>query len=178
MTTDHGRRPGDGRHHGGQTDRERSTWIVTNTSNTNTYFKEYTPGIVDVFPTIADFMNIGIPIEVKRELDGISFLKPTDILDLKSKKEKRKLTLNWKPLSKGEAKVYLCGSNGFGSGSKDVYTLLRTVPIEKGRTSIPLKKLPKGFNKLVLETPNTVLNTWINSRTAMVKSFGGFPKPN
>ena len=35
ITTDHGRDPKTGRNHGGQSDRERNTWIVTNARDLN-----------------------------------------------------------------------------------------------------------------------------------------------
>ena len=44
-----------GRDHGGQSDRERNTWIVTNAQNLNAHFKQQ-PGIVDIMPTIACFL--------------------------------------------------------------------------------------------------------------------------
>ena len=33
ITTDHGRDSATGKHHGGQSDRERATWIVTNATD-------------------------------------------------------------------------------------------------------------------------------------------------
>lgn len=161
VTTDHGRTAENGKHHGGQTDRERSTWIVTNTKHTNTYFKNYVPAIVDILPTMTDFLAIEVPIDLKREWDGVSLIRAVDAIDFKAQKEKRNLVLTWKALSKGMVKIYVSGTNNFKSGGKDDYKLLTTIATEKEKVSIPLNKVPKGFCKLVLETPNTVLNTWI-----------------
>src|SRR5690606_39095488 len=53
ITTDHGRDAKSGHHHGGQSERERTTWIVTNARELNAYFKTARPGIVDILPTLA-----------------------------------------------------------------------------------------------------------------------------
>ncbi|MEJ0030463.1 MAG: alkaline phosphatase family protein [Bacteroidota bacterium] len=39
VTTDHGRSADTGKNHGGQSDRERTTWIVTNSTKLNEHFK-------------------------------------------------------------------------------------------------------------------------------------------
>jgi len=62
-----------GREHGGQTERERSVWIATNSSRLNAHFRER-PAIVDVLPSIAAHMNLDIPADVRRQLDGQSFI--------------------------------------------------------------------------------------------------------
>ncbi len=73
VTTDHGRSPVDGKDHGGQSDRERTTWIATNVSDLNSHFND-NPAIVDIMPSILKFMKIGIPEETRKELDGDSFV--------------------------------------------------------------------------------------------------------
>jgi len=161
VTTDHGRRPEDGKHHGGQSDRERSTWIVTNVKNTNSYFKDHTPAIVDILPTMTDFLEIEVPLDIKNEWDGVSLVKPVDAINLKAQKEKRNLRLSWKNLSDRTGKLYVSSSNNFKSGGKDSYKYVATIPLKEEQTTVPLKKLPKGFCKIILKTPNTVLNTWV-----------------
>ena len=73
VTTDHGRDAMSGKHHGGQSARERTIWIATNAKNLNGRFKQ-TPAIVDILPSIATFMDITIPPEVAAQLDGQSFI--------------------------------------------------------------------------------------------------------
>lgn len=73
ITTDHGR-TNTGYGHGGQSERERTTWIFTNLEQKNAYFENYVPAAVDIFPTIARFMNIEIPVELLRELDGVPLM--------------------------------------------------------------------------------------------------------
>lgn len=162
VTTDHGRGAEDGRHHGGQSDRERSTWIVTNSKQTNPYFKSHTPAVVDILPTMTDFLGLKMPTEVRREWDGVSLVNPVDAIDLKAKTEGKKLVVSWQSLSEGEGKLYLSSTNNFKSGGKDDYKFIDTVTLGKGQVEIPMRKIPKGFCKLVLETESTTLNTWFS----------------
>lgn len=73
VTTDHGRDAATGKHHGGQSERERSIWIVTNSRHLDARYYER-PAIVDILPSIANHMGIEIPASVQRELDGQSFI--------------------------------------------------------------------------------------------------------
>lgn len=60
VTTDHGRDAETGKHHGGQSVRERSTWIVTNSTRTNTRFEQQ-PSIVDILPSILRHLRVEPP---------------------------------------------------------------------------------------------------------------------
>lgn len=73
VTTDHGRDARSGKHHGGQSPRERTIWIATNAKNLNSRF-EHVPAIVDILPSITTFMGIKIPAEIAGQLDGQSFI--------------------------------------------------------------------------------------------------------
>ena len=73
VTTDHGRDVLTGKHHGGQSARERTTWIATNAKQLNSRFNN-TPAIVDILPSIATFMHITIPTDIAAQLDGQSFI--------------------------------------------------------------------------------------------------------
>jgi predicted AlkP superfamily pyrophosphatase or phosphodiesterase len=72
ITTDHGRDAKTGKNHGGQSDRERNTWIATNQKIQNSRL-ESSLAIVDIFPSVCQFMKIKIPKSVKRNLEGKSF---------------------------------------------------------------------------------------------------------
>ena len=74
VTTDHGRTASNGKGHGGQSKRERTIWIVTNENELKPAFFQ-NPGIVDIMPSICDFMGIELPQEIKSNLDGKSFIK-------------------------------------------------------------------------------------------------------
>ena len=73
VTTDHGRDAETGKSHGGQTLRERTTWIATNAKNLNSHFHEL-PAIVDILPSIATHMQLDIPATIQGQLDGQSFV--------------------------------------------------------------------------------------------------------
>ena len=73
VTTDHGRDPVTGKDHGGQTERERTTWIVTNSNKLNENFTN-TPAIVNILPSIVSHMRLGMPQEIRSQLDGRSFI--------------------------------------------------------------------------------------------------------
>jgi predicted AlkP superfamily pyrophosphatase or phosphodiesterase len=74
VTTDHGRDAETGKDHGNQSERERSTWIVTNSQKLNDRFFR-NPGIVDIMPSLADHLGVEVPAPVRAQLDGKSFIK-------------------------------------------------------------------------------------------------------
>ena len=76
VTTDHGRDAETGRRHGGQSVRERTTWIVTNHSRLSQRFTREMPAIVDIAPSILQHLQVVVPEAVARGLDGVSFLRP------------------------------------------------------------------------------------------------------
>lgn len=73
VTTDHGRDQGSGKDHGGQTDRERTTWIVTNSANLNDRFAN-SPSVVDILPSIVRHLDLEMPPAISKQLDGQSFI--------------------------------------------------------------------------------------------------------
>ncbi len=75
VTTDHGRDPLTGKGHGGQSSRERTTWIVTNRPNLDARFRSGTPAIVDIAPSVLRHLRIAVPAAVAKEMDGMSFLR-------------------------------------------------------------------------------------------------------
>ncbi len=77
VTTDHGRDARTGKGHGGQSARERTTWIVTNAPNLDARFTHGTPAIVDIAPSILQHLRIAPPTAVAKEMEGVSFLSRT-----------------------------------------------------------------------------------------------------
>jgi predicted AlkP superfamily pyrophosphatase or phosphodiesterase len=73
VTTDHGRDADTGKEHGGQTGRERTTWIVTNSKRLNERFANM-PAIVDILPSIVTHLGLGMPPAISAQLDGKSFI--------------------------------------------------------------------------------------------------------
>src|SRR5205085_934979 len=84
ITTDHGRDAATGKNHGGQSDRQRSSWIVTNAKELNGHFKEDSVSITDIMPTIAKFMGLKMTPEYAREVDGVSLVGKLGATNLKA----------------------------------------------------------------------------------------------
>lgn len=162
ITTDHGRDSVSGKHHGGQSDRERSTWIVTNAKELNPRFKQ-TPGVVDIMPSICNHMGIPVPEDVKKELDGVPFIGPVDFSDLRAERRDGKITLTWKNLSASpsdKAEVLVTETNHFKEGGEDQYRKVGDVSVAD--ESFTFDSPENGsFYKILLEGPNHDLNVWV-----------------
>ncbi|MCC9138921.1 alkaline phosphatase family protein [Pontibacter silvestris] len=175
ITTDHGRDSTSGRHHGGQSDRERTTWMVTNARDLNAHFKDGQPGIVDIMPSITRFMDLSIPREALMETDGVPFIGAVSAVQPTAVYQNGEIQLTWKALEKkGKMKVWLASTNNYKAGGKDEYKLLKTVPTRNEKVTIPVN----GYNyyKIVLEAPHNFLNKWIT--LDMNGRIGNNQKPN
>lgn len=73
ITTDHGRDAATGMNHSEHSERERTTWIVTNSRRLNTHFSDL-PGVVDILPSIVTHLGLQMPEEIRAQLDGRSFI--------------------------------------------------------------------------------------------------------
>jgi predicted AlkP superfamily pyrophosphatase or phosphodiesterase len=163
ITTDHGRSEKDGKDHGGQSTRQRSTWVVTNAKGLNNYSKYYYPGIVDIMPSIARFMNITIPVNYKREIDGIPLTGPVSVAELKVNLIQGAIDISWKALNKDEkVKIWVTPANNVKEGKPDDYKLVAEVPIGLEHVLIPVKDIPSDFYKVVVEGKYNTVNKWIS----------------
>jgi len=160
VTTDHGRDEQTGKSHGGQSPRQRSSWIVTN-HPLNHYPRYYTPAVVDIMPTVARFMNIAIPPEISRELDGVPLIGAVSLAGVELNHFQDKLDVTWKALeAAGTVKIWVSATNAFKTGGRDTYQLLAQVPLRDGRASVDTKKLPSSFYKVVVEGPSNSVTRW------------------
>ncbi|MEP7319525.1 MAG: alkaline phosphatase family protein [Panacibacter sp.] len=160
ITTDHGRDSVGG--HGGQSDRERTTWIVTNAKDLNNYFHHQKPGIVDIMPTIASLLNIVIPKEQLTEIDGIPLTGKLSAISPTAQYENGKIKIQWQPLEKtGTMKIWVAKTNQFKTGGKDDYKLVTQVPLVNGKATIDVSNISSAFYKIVLEAPHNFLNRWV-----------------
>ncbi|NHE59639.1 alkaline phosphatase family protein [Cyclobacterium plantarum] len=161
ITTDHGRGEG-GFHHGGQSDEERATWIISNQS-----FNEIAsniPGIVDLFPTIANYMHIEIPKNQAMEVDGVSLWGEAYASHLKGTLNGNLLNLNWKDYGSGEkAKIWVTPTNQFRYGNSDLYRLLGETDLAKETVELDLKMKYDNL-KVVLELPEGFINVWLKNQ--------------
>jgi hypothetical protein len=162
ITTDHGRDEKTGRGHGGQSERQRSTWMISNYKKLNTYAQYYDLGIVDIMPSIARYLNVKLPQSVVREIDGTPFIGPVSATNLKVNYVQGHLDISWKALEKGNAKLWLATTNDFKTGGKDTYYYLGEVELSKQHFFADLKKYQSSFYKIIVEASGNSLNKWIS----------------
>ncbi|MCF0064344.1 alkaline phosphatase family protein [Dyadobacter chenwenxiniae] len=161
ITTDHGRDAKTGKGHGGQSDRERGTWIVTNAKDLNQTFKE-TPGIVDIMPTLAKHLDINFPKEQAFEVDGTAFTGKISIAKPIVTRASKKLNVSWKALDKaGKVKIWLTRTNHFAKGERDLYHLVGEADAANEKAEIDISQYPSGFFKIVLEGELNSVNQWV-----------------
>ena len=161
ITTDHGRDAATGKGHGGQSERERATWIVTNAKGLNNYFRSGQSAVVDIMPSIASFLGISIPREQQIEIDGIPLTGKLSVTTAQARYENGNIVINWKGEKKGKAKIWLANTNQYKSGGRDPYTLMKTVSLRKGRAVINVSDKPSKIYKIVIEAPHNFLNRWL-----------------
>ena len=162
VTTDHGRDLAGGKDHGGQSDRERSTWIVTNSTQLNDRFKER-PGIVDILPSIFNHMKISIQEDVKKEIDGVPFIGPIDLSDLTAVKTGDNMSVRWKNFNKNKTdkiEIFIAETNRFKEGKVDNYQKIGEAPLSKENYNFTVASNSE-FYKVLVKGPNHYANVWI-----------------
>ena len=162
ITTDHGRSEDNGKDHGGQSTRQRSTWMVTNYKPLNNYARYYTPGITDITPTIARFMDIKVPQPQLRELDGTSIIGTVSVAQPEATFVQGALDVSWKALNeKGNVKIWVAAANNYKTGQPDEYKLLAEVPVTKEHVLLDVKNTTSKFYKVVIEGEFNTVNRWV-----------------
>lgn len=166
LTTDHGRDALTGKGHGGQSARERTTWLVLSQPGVNAYARRQPPGIVDLLPTMARFLELPLPAEAARELDGVPLLGPVSVAEPRLQLAGDSLRVSWTALGAGppeKVKVWLATTNNFKQGGADSYTLLGTVPLARQKLSIAKSRFlaATSFYKIVLEGEHNTVNRWL-----------------
>jgi hypothetical protein len=160
ITTDHGRDEETGKHHGGHSPRQRTTWMVTNQKKLNVYARYSQPGIVDIFPTIARFMKVSI--EKEREIDGVPLTGPVSLAHPKAVLIQDKIDVSWQVYDgRGKAKLWLATANQLKTGGKDNYQYYGEVPVSKGHVLLDVKDKPSNFYKILIEGPHNTVNRWV-----------------
>lgn len=170
ITTDHGRNEKDGKGHGGQSDRQRSTWMVTNHASLNSYTNQFDPAVVDIMPSIARFLNLKISRQQLFEIDGIPLIGPVSLAQPRVNYFQDQLDITWNAMEgKGSVKIWVATTNHFKSGGVDEYTMLGEFPLSQKHAVIDLKKMPAPFYKIVLEGPANTVNKWFIQKDAAVE---------
>jgi len=162
LTTDHGRSEKDGRGHGGQSPRQRTTWMATNYPVLNNYAHYYQPGIVDIFPSIANFMGMHIPQVVAREMDGVPFIGKVSVANASVNYFQDQLNISWNALQNtGTVKIYVSTTNNFKEGRPDDYKLMGEYPLTQKHALLDVKQMPSNFYKVLITGPENSINTWV-----------------
>lgn len=160
ITTDHGRDAATGKHHGGQSERERTTWITTNSKNLNASFRQ-NPAVVDIAPSLLRHLNIEVPVAQQVEMDGVPFIGPVSISRLKASKVNDTIQLSWTAYGKGDAEILLATTNYFKQGKEDVYTSVGKVAADSKGYSFSVASTPSSFYKIVVKAGANCVNVWI-----------------
>ncbi|SKB85511.1 alkaline phosphatase family protein [Daejeonella lutea] len=167
VTTDHGRDAQSGRGHGGQSDRERAAWMVTNAKDLNHQAKQADQvSAVDVLPTIARFLDVKLSLQNERELDGTPLIGNLSLTQLKAIRADNKINLSWLPVRKtGKVKIWITSSNNYKmNGAGDTYRLVGKVPVGDGNYVIDVgNQAPSDFYKISVQGKYNTLNRWIVS---------------
>lgn len=162
LTTDHGRSEKDGKGHGGQSPRQRTTWMASNYANLNDYAKRYPAAIVDILPSVSRFMHFPVPEEILREMDGVPLIGRVSVANLQANYFQDQIDLSWNALeTAGKVKVWVSATNHFKEGQPDHYRLLGEFPLNQKHALISVKDMPSGFYKIVLEGENNMINDWV-----------------
>ena len=163
LTTDHGRDAQTGRNHGGQSDRERATWLVLSTKQVNAAARREPVAIVDILPTIARFLRLPLPPATQRELDGVPLIGPVSVAAPRVAATGDSLAISWVALAAKpeKVKVWATTTNNFKTGGPDDYVLLGTVPLARQRLAVGRAAFPAPFYKIVLEGAHNMVNTWL-----------------
>lgn len=162
VTTDHGRTADTGKGHGGQSDRERTTWIVTNVKNLNPHFK-HNLAAVDIAPSVANFLELNVPESILNEWDGVAFTGPNTISNLKAKLDGNKINLTWQGTGNDPAMIQWTTTNHFKTGGHDQYKAAGTTTASAGSFTID-NIPPSDFYKIVLKTRANTLNVWVENK--------------
>lgn len=160
ITTDHGRSEDNGKNHGGQTPRQRSTWISSN-KTFNSYSLLGNVSIVDILPTIARHLQIQIPDSISNEIDGIPLIGKVSILQPYVNVFQKTADITWKTIdTTGTAKIYISRTNNVAKGGMDKYLLKKEVPVKMGYATLDITEIPSDFYKIVIEAKYNKLNYW------------------
>jgi len=162
LTTDHGRNEKDGRDHGGQSVRQRTTWMASNYPHLNNYVQYYNPAIVDIVPSIANFIGMTIPKNVAQEMDGVPLIGKISVGNLAANYFQDQIDLTWSALqATGTVKVWISTTNNFKEGGHDHYQLMATYPLNQKHALINVQNLPSSFYKILLTGKDNSVNTLV-----------------
>lgn len=164
VTTDHGRTY-DGYGHGGQSLRERTTWVATN-QKANERLSGGKSAITDITPSLCRFLGFTIPRDLRFEQDGVSFYGTVDLQELDVFPYDSTVVLKWEAIRKdAPVEIWASATNHFKDGGKDDWINVGQARSGDESFTVNLSNLPESdFFKFVVETPHTTLNRWLYSK--------------
>jgi arylsulfatase A-like enzyme len=163
ITTDHGRDSISGKDHGGQSDRERTTWIISNKKLDNSILRKSMPAVVDIFPTLARHLQLQLPEVVTQELDGKSLMGPISLTDLHASKSSKKITLKWKSFQGENLELFIAESDDPFHETSSHYMKIKTVPSDR-ETTIIGDNFKAPWIRIVLKGKYNSANYWLSLR--------------
>ncbi len=163
ITTDHGRDSISGKDHGGQSDRERTTWIISNKQLDQTSVQKSRPAVVDIFPTLARHLQLQLPEVVTQELDGKSLMGPISLTDLHASQNGKKITLKWKSFRHENLEIFIAPSDDPFHETSSNYRKIKTVPSDRETTVIG-DDFKAPWIRIVLKGKYNSANYWLSLR--------------
>lgn len=158
VTTDHGRTL-NGYHHGGQTPRERATWIASN-KKLNNWVRKGKAAIVDINPTVCEFLGLEVPEALQKERDGVSLLGKAEIEDLCISTYDKEIVLSWTALDPdAQVRVYSATEDLYKTGGVDNWEEVATL-----KAGAETCRFPHGdarFHKVSVVSSHECLNRWL-----------------
>lgn len=164
VTTDHGRRLPDGRGHGGQSDRERDSWIAINAAGLNRYFEQETVAIVDILPTMLRHLDIPVAIANLAEVDGVPLIGAVSVYDPMLVSENGQLVFTWQFIGddEEEVEIWVSDQNLFQTnGQPDIYRLAAKVRGRLETWSIPIGGAVPDLMKTWIKGKHNSINRWL-----------------
>jgi hypothetical protein len=164
ITTDHGRQLPEGSGHGGQSERERTIWLVSSKADMNRFFRQGHPPVTSIYQTVSRFLDLEIPPSLKKELDGIPLTGDVSISDADAflNDDGQSIDLTWTAWEdEGYVRILVATTNEFRNGGEDTYHLAAEVPLTEGRASIDITELQSDFYKIALEARHNTVNSWV-----------------
>lgn len=170
ITTDHGRDSVTGKNHGGQTNRERTTWIVSNQKLGNAYLQRQVPGIVDLYPTLARHLRVPLSPPVAYELDGVALTGAVSVAGAQAVVRTDSVVVSWQVLDAHKVRIWWSAEDRYRNGGQDDYRLLGEMAPGTSSFAFPRPAI-KGYGKIVVAGQHNAVNCW-------VASDGGLPAGN
>ena len=162
FTTDHGRDSIRGQGHGGQSERERTTFIMINKPVTNAYFATANPAVVDILPSVANFLNIKLQPPAREEIDGVPFIGKVSISNARIEVKGDSLSVFWDAFDTNEeVSIAIAYTNNVKDGGKDKYQELGKANSFDKQFRCKVKELAgRPFYKVLVRGRHNDINVW------------------